>query len=191
MRCGNPGTVVVDHTFSTSPWWVMFFICLGIAPYFMMEFLFRHLYRLRAQVPLCESHQGHFSSRAYAHYGGLVLLILAPLLFFGLDFVKGEEKKPEFKHAFAAQKWEREDYFRAGVAASVAIGLLGACMVAYASLTGIKAYNTTSDGMMVSGVSDEFAKAYEKSFYLDVDQKLAMIREAPWKPEHPFGIEKE
>jgi hypothetical protein len=150
MCCGKPATGLLDHTFTTSPSWVLVFVVFGILPYFVIEFVYRLFNRMKVEIPLCVGHYTHFSRRRYWYYGGLAVLVLFPLAFY---------ISHRLSFDLLAQAWLPAAILMPG---AFVLFLMGC-------LTGIKAYDSNPDGMMVCDVAPEFAKAYEDSFYHPYD----------------------
>lgn len=165
MRCGKAATILIEgQVFSTSPWWTFLFVCLGFIPYFVLEFVFRLIYRFRFDVPVCASHRNHFMSRTIGFYGSWILIIAICLGAY---------------YSGIRDRAEREQLF---ITISVPCSILSCLLViCWSCLTGIKAYDTTSMGMMVCGVSEEFANAYERSIYID-DSEISPTDAPPKVP---------
>jgi hypothetical protein len=173
MRCGAAATGFVDQTFTTSPGWVIFLIFVGFFPYMIAEFVFRLVNRMKVEVPVCKRHYNHFFNRIAGFYAGVVQVVVVPLIAYyclsnNVDIV---------------EVW--------WIGASLTLFFVaGLFQIVYFSLSGIKAYDLTRDGMYICGVSQQFAKAYEDSFYYLAEGELVEKRPQEKKKanNHPFGV---
>lgn len=183
MRCGAPASFLLEWVFSTSPWWTVLFIVIGFLPacmiafvlttgagpawplllvpitgffpYFVIDLIFRLIYRMKMEVPLCKQHRYHFALRSLGFFGGWLTAIAAFLLFgYFLLATPG----------FDPKKW-------LPLVATGTVGAIAILVVCVSSLGGIKAYGTTTLGMTVCGVPEEFAKAYESSVNVEEDRE--------------------
>lgn len=178
MRCGAPASYLLEQmVFSTSPWWTIIFIIVGFTPavpfafffgtsfvgaflltpvigffpFLIIDFIFRLVYRMRFDVPLCSRHRYHFTARSAAYLAGWLLMI-GSIIAVGY-FISSVPEMDRINWRF--------------VLAAVGVCVLGFMVLVWSTFTRIKAYDTTARGMMVCGVSEQFARTYEESAAAD------------------------
>src|SRR5437763_4524985 len=77
MRCGEPATVVKTKKMSWYPRWMILLVFAG-APGIIILVILALILRKRAQLeaPLCDQHQGHWTTRLVITWTATILAIL-------------------------------------------------------------------------------------------------------------------
>jgi hypothetical protein len=151
LRCGEPATVLRGKTFSKSQGWTFILIFLGGLPYLLACLVFRDRFHVRA--PMCDAHRNHFHWQRAILWGGLLgLIALAAGCLALIGHVPDEVQKNCFIGLAIA----------AGIWVVVYLGNM---------FTSITAATVSDEEALLVGVSDEFAKAYERR--PDADREMA------------------
>lgn len=73
MKCGAEEERMVSQTLNWMPWWVNFFILLGLLPWLIAALITRKSVRLAA--PMCARHVHHWRNRTIYVWGGLIFWV--------------------------------------------------------------------------------------------------------------------
>jgi hypothetical protein len=161
MQCGAPATLHKSKTFSWfPPWvWVLLVVC-NILIFAIVAMIMTK--RRTVRVPLCEEHKNHWLWRQLLVVGSLLgLLAVGGVSMIALDNEGGGN-----------------DPF-GGILCIGSLILLVAWVIlaVIVQSTSIRAKEVTDQGIVLSGVSPEFIKAYEEEWHVSPERLDDLARE--------------
>jgi len=143
MKCGAPATLHKDKNFAWYPRWVYILIVVHILVFLIVAVIMTK--RRLVSVPLCDEHKGHWLWRQLAMLGSFAAVCVVGV---GAVIVMVNAQGDDALNGVACG---------GGVVAFIAWLIL----VAILSQTAIRPTEITDRSITLTGVSEEFVRAYE------------------------------
>jgi hypothetical protein len=147
MRCGEPATVTRSRNMSWCPPWVGVLFLAGLVPYVIVAMILTK--RARVQVPLCDSHKGHWLYRLLIVLGSFFLLLFVGIVGAVLFAVAPRQ-------------------FQDSAGPFMCLGgaflfIIWVVVLIVAQNTAIRPREITDDEIMLTGVCNEFVAAVDEA----------------------------
>lgn len=167
MRCGAPATVRKRRQFSWYPSWVYLLLLLGLLG--LLVFVLVALMVTKRQwvsVPLCAAHKNHWRWRTSVLLGSFALFVALGFVTYGVMDAASRRGAADFSQWFCV--------------GTVVFLLLWVLLAAELQLTSIRATKVTDHSVHLTGVSEEFVRAWELGG--DVRPDLDEAARQHWQP---------
>ena len=160
MQCGAPATLRKSKTFSWFPqWvWVLLFVC-NVVIFAIVAMIMTK--RRSVQVPLCEEHKNHWVWRQLVVVGSLLGLLAVGVA--SVAVLDNEGGNDPFGGILCA--------------GSLILLVAWVIMAVIVQSTSIRAKEITDRGIVLSGVSPEFIKAYEEEWHVSPERLDDLARQ--------------